>query len=237
VYFEINNLQQLFSAMKREGWTPAYINEKIDEYIADIKADMLVMGSHRHSGLKDILYGETVDQVRHKLSIPVLIDQTNEEISIDLKNIPIQVIVEVTATPIPTHTPTPTSTATPSPTITPTVTPTPTPTKTISQRIVDNLADNSSVLIGTILTFILGIPTVWIAIVTYRKKAQEQKRQSAIREVNDLTIEGIQSRINEMDDKQLLEGWLVEEKQRKKRKRVIELIENRIKALKEKGAD
>src|SRR6187455_342176 len=36
VYFEINNLQQLFSAMKREGWTPAYINEKIDEYIADI---------------------------------------------------------------------------------------------------------------------------------------------------------------------------------------------------------
>src|SRR6188472_2770267 len=36
VYFEINNLQQLFSAMKREGWTAAYINEKIDEYIADI---------------------------------------------------------------------------------------------------------------------------------------------------------------------------------------------------------
>src|SRR6187401_3197278 len=36
VYFEINNLQQLFSAMKREGWTPTYINEKIDEYIKDI---------------------------------------------------------------------------------------------------------------------------------------------------------------------------------------------------------
>jgi DNA helicase-2/ATP-dependent DNA helicase PcrA len=36
VYFEINNLQQLFSAMKREGWTPEYINKKIDEYIADI---------------------------------------------------------------------------------------------------------------------------------------------------------------------------------------------------------
>src|SRR5687767_14706263 len=36
VYFEINNLQQLFSAMKREGWTPPYINEKIDEYIADL---------------------------------------------------------------------------------------------------------------------------------------------------------------------------------------------------------
>src|SRR6187401_620154 len=36
VYFEINNLQQLFSAMKREGWTPAYINEKIDQYIAGL---------------------------------------------------------------------------------------------------------------------------------------------------------------------------------------------------------
>lgn len=36
VYFEINNLQQLFSTMKREGWTPAYINQKIDEYLASI---------------------------------------------------------------------------------------------------------------------------------------------------------------------------------------------------------
>src|SRR4030095_13180471 len=36
VYFEINNLQQLFSAMKREGWTPGYINERIDEYITSL---------------------------------------------------------------------------------------------------------------------------------------------------------------------------------------------------------
>ena len=36
VYFEINNLQKLFSAMKREGWTPAYINKKIDEYITSL---------------------------------------------------------------------------------------------------------------------------------------------------------------------------------------------------------
>ncbi len=37
------------------------------------KADMLVIGAHRHTGLKDYVYGATVDQVRHKLSIPVLI--------------------------------------------------------------------------------------------------------------------------------------------------------------------
>src|SRR4030095_12888162 len=36
VYYEINNLQQLFSAMKREGWTPGYINERIDEYITSL---------------------------------------------------------------------------------------------------------------------------------------------------------------------------------------------------------
>ena len=34
VYYEINNLQSLFSTMKREGWTPTFINQKIDEYIA-----------------------------------------------------------------------------------------------------------------------------------------------------------------------------------------------------------
>ena len=34
VYFEITNLHSLFSTMKREGWTPAFVNQKIDDYIA-----------------------------------------------------------------------------------------------------------------------------------------------------------------------------------------------------------
>ncbi len=37
VYFEINNLQSLFSTMKREGWTPEFINGKIDDYIKDLQ--------------------------------------------------------------------------------------------------------------------------------------------------------------------------------------------------------
>jgi DNA helicase-2/ATP-dependent DNA helicase PcrA len=36
VYFEIKNLQELFSNMKKEGWTPAYVNSKIDEYLNDL---------------------------------------------------------------------------------------------------------------------------------------------------------------------------------------------------------
>ena len=49
---------------------------RVDEIVRIVKesnADMLVMGSHQHTGMMDYLYGETVDKVRHKLSIPVLI--------------------------------------------------------------------------------------------------------------------------------------------------------------------
>jgi manganese transport protein len=35
--------------------------------------DLLIMGGHRHSGLKDILFGTTVPKVRHKLKIPVMV--------------------------------------------------------------------------------------------------------------------------------------------------------------------
>ncbi len=36
VYFEINNLRTLFSSMKREGWQPAFINDRIDAYIESL---------------------------------------------------------------------------------------------------------------------------------------------------------------------------------------------------------
>ena len=36
VYYEVNNLQQLFSSMKREGWSPEYLNERINAYIDDL---------------------------------------------------------------------------------------------------------------------------------------------------------------------------------------------------------
>ena len=46
---------------------------EIVRIVTEANADMLVMGAHRHTGIKDYIYGETVDQVRHKLTIPVLI--------------------------------------------------------------------------------------------------------------------------------------------------------------------
>src|ERR1700712_3377311 len=39
VYYEIKNLRHLFSAMKREGWTPEFITGRIDVYLERIKAD------------------------------------------------------------------------------------------------------------------------------------------------------------------------------------------------------
>jgi len=38
-----------------------------------VNADMIVMGAHGHTGIKDFIYGETVNTVRHELKIPVLI--------------------------------------------------------------------------------------------------------------------------------------------------------------------
>ncbi|MBP7990435.1 MAG: divalent metal cation transporter, partial [Sediminibacterium sp.] len=45
----------------------------IVKIVADNKVDMLVMGAHGHKGIKDYIFGETIESVRHKLSIPVLI--------------------------------------------------------------------------------------------------------------------------------------------------------------------
>ena len=47
--------------------------KEIVRLINEEKADMLVIGAHRHTGVKDWLYGETINSVRHDLSIPVLV--------------------------------------------------------------------------------------------------------------------------------------------------------------------
>lgn len=51
-------------------------NDRAKEIVRIVKesnADMLVIGAHGHSGIKDLLYGQTVGTVRHELKIPVLV--------------------------------------------------------------------------------------------------------------------------------------------------------------------
>ena len=47
--------------------------KEIVRIVKELNADMLVAGAHGHTGLKDFIYGETVNTVRHELKIPVLI--------------------------------------------------------------------------------------------------------------------------------------------------------------------
>ena len=47
--------------------------KEIVRIVKENDADMLVIGAHGHTGLKDFIYGETVNAVRHELKIPVLV--------------------------------------------------------------------------------------------------------------------------------------------------------------------
>ena len=37
MYYETGNLKNLFSVMKREGWTPSFINKKVEDYLKDLE--------------------------------------------------------------------------------------------------------------------------------------------------------------------------------------------------------
>jgi manganese transport protein len=47
--------------------------KEIPRLVKESGADLLIIGAHGHSGMKDWFYGETIDAVRHQLKIPVLI--------------------------------------------------------------------------------------------------------------------------------------------------------------------
>lgn len=48
-------------------------NQVIPALVNDGGFDLLVMGTHGHTGFKDLIFGTTVNKLRHKISIPLLI--------------------------------------------------------------------------------------------------------------------------------------------------------------------
>lgn len=46
---------------------------ELSKIITKENMDLLVMGTHGHRGLKDLIFGSTVDAVRHKIKIPVMV--------------------------------------------------------------------------------------------------------------------------------------------------------------------
>ncbi len=48
-------------------------SKELIRIIKEEEADMLVIGAHGHKGIKDFIYGTTIDKVRHEVNIPVFI--------------------------------------------------------------------------------------------------------------------------------------------------------------------
>ena len=48
-------------------------HKTIPKIINEGNYDILVMGTHGHTGFKDLIFGTTVDQLRHKINIPLFI--------------------------------------------------------------------------------------------------------------------------------------------------------------------
>ncbi|MBL0335042.1 MAG: Nramp family divalent metal transporter [Chitinophagaceae bacterium] len=49
---------------------------EIIRLVQEGKAEMLVIGAHGHTGIRDLIFGQTVETVRHELKIPVLVVNT-----------------------------------------------------------------------------------------------------------------------------------------------------------------
>jgi manganese transport protein len=54
----------------RHGANP---RKEIVRYAREIQPDLLVMGAHGHGGIKDLIFGNTINPVRHSLNVPILV--------------------------------------------------------------------------------------------------------------------------------------------------------------------
>jgi manganese transport protein len=76
---DLERLDQYRHALEEKGFNSytalgyRHRSREIARIVNQQKADMLVIGSHGHTGLKDFIYGETVNAVRHEVKVPVLV--------------------------------------------------------------------------------------------------------------------------------------------------------------------
>lgn len=76
---DVDNLDKYVQILKDQGYTaigtigygrPA---NAIAQIVNNEKIDFIVMGSHGHKAIKDLIFGTTVNSVRHKVNVPVLV--------------------------------------------------------------------------------------------------------------------------------------------------------------------
>lgn len=73
----LNSLVDSLSEMKihvetaiRHGMNP---RREIVNFAREVQPDLLVMGAHGHGSIKDLIFGNTINPVRHDLNIPILV--------------------------------------------------------------------------------------------------------------------------------------------------------------------
>jgi manganese transport protein len=77
--FDQKELDKYAEKFRSEGYTVETTlgfgnpKETIPKIVNEANVDLLVMGAHGHNLLKDLLFGTTVEKVRHKVKVPVLI--------------------------------------------------------------------------------------------------------------------------------------------------------------------
>ena len=76
---DFDNLDQYVIALKKLGYNAegrigfGTAATAIADIVKKEKIDFVVMGSHGHKALKDLIFGTTVNKVRHKVNVPVLV--------------------------------------------------------------------------------------------------------------------------------------------------------------------
>ncbi len=76
---DLANLERYATLLRSAGYQAEVLIgrgspvEGISKLVNRSDADLLVMGSHGHRALKDLLFGATVDAVRHRVKMPVLV--------------------------------------------------------------------------------------------------------------------------------------------------------------------
>jgi manganese transport protein len=73
-------LERIAQALRDQGITvetaithSSSPKKEIVRYAHEIRPDLVIMGAHGHGGLKDLIFGTTINPVRHNLEVPMLI--------------------------------------------------------------------------------------------------------------------------------------------------------------------
>ena len=75
---DFQNLKSYADSLKENGYEVEFQlgygdpAKEIPGIVKTFGADLLVMGEHGHRGIKDMIFGETINAVRHKIDIPLL---------------------------------------------------------------------------------------------------------------------------------------------------------------------